>query len=112
MSYSSWLDKTGNIKKFTRGTPDGQGGFLPGSWSIFYKNIKFQLVSLSKKQQDALFDKKQVDADYFLYIKEKSGLDESCRMYWGARIFEFKLIISWEEKGRFMKIAVTEVDRG
>jgi len=112
MSYTDHLDKTVKIKDFTKGAPDGTGGFLPSTWSTKYKRIKGALVLIPKKEQIIKYSKIDVFAEVYWYMEYLSGVKESHRVYWGSRIWDIKLVLPWREKGRFMKLACVEIGRG
>ena len=111
MSFEGQLDKTVNIKHEVPGGPDGQGGYLPPSWNILYKRIKAAIVLIPKGEQILQYDKKDVFAEFFIYMEYLSGVKEGHRIYWGDRVYGIKLVLPWREKGRFMKLACVEIGR-
>ena len=111
MSFAGQLDKTISIKDFIEGTSDGMGGYLPGSWASIYKQVKAAIVIISKGEQILAYDKKNVFAEFFWYLEHLSGVKEGQRIYWGGKIYEIKLVLPWQEKSRFMKLACIEIAR-
>ena len=111
MSFAGQLDKTVSIKDFTEGASDGAGGYLPGSWAPIYKQVKAAIVLIHKGEQIIGYDKKNVFAEFFWYLESLSGVKEGQRIYWSGRIYEIKLVLPWQEKGRFMKLACIEIAR-
>jgi len=111
MSYESHFDKTVNIKDFTKGAPDGAGGYLPSTWTIIYKRIKGAIMPIPKGEQIIKYSKIDVFAEVYWYMGYLSGVKESQRIYWGSKTYEIKLVLPWREKGRFMKLACVQVGR-
>lgn len=111
MSFAGHLDKTGKIKHEVTGAGDGMGGYLAPTWATLYKQIKFAIVLIPKKEQIIKYDKIDVFADFFIYMEYLSGVKEGHRLHWGTRTFEFKLVLPWQEKKRFMKLASVEIGR-
>ena len=111
MSYEDHLDKTVKIKDFTKGLPNGMGGFLPSTWTAIYKRVKGALVLIPKGEQIIKYSKVDVFAEVYWYMEYLSGVKESQRVYWGSRVYDIKLVLPWREKGRFMKLACVEVGR-
>ena len=111
MSFARQLDKTVSIEDYTPGASDDMGGNLPGSWSLVYKRIKGALVLIPKGEQILNYDKENVFAEVYWYLEYLSGVKESQRIHWQSRYFDIKLVLPWQEKGRFMKLACVEVAR-
>ena len=111
MSFAGQLDKTVNIKRFAEGAADGMGGYLPGSWASIYKNIKAAIVLIHKGEQIIQYDKANVFAEFFWYLEYLSGVKEGQRVHWGSKSYEIKLVLPWQEKERFMKLACVEIAR-
>ena len=111
MSFAGQLDKTVNIKSYSEGASDGMGGYLPGSWASIYKKIKANLVLIQKGEQILAYDKANVFAEVFWYLEYLSGIKEGQRVHWESRVYEIKLVLPWQEKARFMKLACVEVGR-
>ena len=111
MSFTEHLDKTVSIEAYTKGASDGMGGYLPGTWAPIYKKVKAGLVLISREQQILAYDKKNVFAEFYWYLEYLSAIKEGQRVCWGSKVYEIKLVLPWEEKKRFMKLACVEVGR-
>lgn len=111
MSFAGQLDKTVNIEAYTKGAADGMGGYAAGTWAAIYKKVKAALVVIEVGDQILTYDKKNVFAEVYWYLEPLSGIKEGQRVHWGARTWEIKLVSSWQEKGRFMKLASIEIAR-
>jgi len=111
MSFAGQLDKTIKIMDFTKGAPDGMGGYLPSTWTTIYKRIKGAIMPIPKGEQIIQYSKVDVFAEFYWYMGYLSGVKESQRIYWGSKIYEIELVLPWREKGRFMKLACVQVGR-
>jgi len=111
MSFAGQLDKTVSIHDYTIGASDGMGGYATGSWAPIYKKIKGALVVISKGEQILAYDKKNVFAEVWWYFEHLSGVKEGQRIHWDSKVYEIKLVLSWQEKERFMKLACIEIAR-
>jgi len=111
MSFAGHLDKTVNIDAYTKGASDGMGGYAAGTWAAIYKKVRAALVVIAVGEQILSYDKKNVFAEVYWYLEPLSGIKEGQRIRWGARTWEIKLALSWQEKGRFMKLACAEIAR-
>ena len=114
MSFAGQLDKTVSIQGFTKGAPDGMGGYLPGSWAPIYKKIKAAFVITTLRfqgEQILAYGKKNVFAEVFIYLEYLSGIKEGQRVHWESKVYEINFVAPWQEKERFMKLACVEVGR-
>ena len=111
MSFAGQLDKTINILDEVSGISDGMGGTLPATWKVIYRRIKAAIVLISKEGQILTYDKKTAFANFYWYLEYLSGITEGKRVDWSGRIFEIRLVLPWQEKERFMKLACIEVGR-
>jgi SPP1 family predicted phage head-tail adaptor len=111
VSFAGQLDKTVSIEDYVTGASDGMGGYAAGSWVPIYKKVKAAIVIISRENQILAYDKENVFADVYWYLEYLSGVRESQRIHWGSKIYDIKLVLPWEEKARFMKLACVEVGR-
>ena len=111
MSYEGQLDKTVSIQGYTAGAADGMGGYAAGSWAPIYKKVKAAIVIISVGEQILTYDKEAVFAECYWYLEYLSGIKEGQRVHWESKVYDIKLVLPWQEKGRFLKLACVQVGR-
>ena len=113
MAFNSFLSQSVTIQQFTEGSADGMGGYTAETWSALYRRVPAQLVLANRGESMQIFgrDKELVLADYFIYLEYRSGIEEGMQVTWKGRTFEIRLVQPWQEKGRYLKLAVVEKER-
>jgi len=111
MSFTGHLDKTVKIKDETIGAGDGMGGYAAGSSATLYKRVKAALVLIRRKDQMIHSGGIKVFAEVYWYMERLSGIREGQEVHWGSRKWAIKLVLPWQEKNRFMKLACVEIGK-
>lgn len=110
MSFRSLLDSEIDIKREIR-AEDELGGDSGTNYSVLYRRVPCRFETLTKKLEIMAYDQTAVFPDYYVYLEYRSGVKEGYHLFLGSRIFEIKLVEDWSEQGKYMKLAVVELDR-
>lgn len=102
-----------DVRYESTGTP-GAGGQLTKVWKMRYRNLMGRMMSLTRRHEILYFDRQKVFADYILEIPKTSRVDFSTietrdRIYMGSRTFYIKLKKNWDERDKYLLLALTEI---
>ena len=111
MSFFALLDSQVDIKRLSYIT-DPLGGQSTPVYSILHANVRCRFESLPKKLEIQAYDQSAIFPDYKVYLNAVSGIKEGDRIFLGSKEFEIKLIENWSERGKYMTLHVSELDRG
>jgi len=89
----------------------GAGGQLVSTaWPMRYHNVPGRLQPLRSTPEFLKFDKQTVYPDYELYIEYRPGILTTDRVHYGERVFLILKVDNWDEQGRHLRIAMTEME--
>lgn len=89
--------------------PIGTGAKLTKTWTIRYSRVPCRFNAKISQAEMLFYQKASVFPDFIMYILYKSGIVTSDRVIFKGRTLDIKKVDDWDEKGKFLKIALVEV---
>ena len=87
----------------------GTGAKLTKTWAIRYRRVPCRFNAKISQAEMLFYQKASVFPDFIMYILYKSGIVESDRVIFDSRTLDIKKVDNWDEKGKYLKIALVEV---
>ena len=89
-------------------TTQGAGGRLTKAWAMRYHGISCRFNAKISQAEILYYQKASVFPDFIMYIIYRSGIVETDKIVFSGRTFDIKKIDNWDEKGKYLKIALVE----
>lgn len=88
-------------------TAQGDGTYAL-TWKVLYVAIagRFNSIPVSER---IIWDKGTFIADYNFFMEYKSGITTAMQLKYGARTFEIKSIVDWDESNKYLKLGLLEI---
>ena len=90
-------------------TTQGTGAKLTKTWSMRYHDVSCRFNAKISQAEILYYQKASVFPDFIMYIVYRSGIVETDKVHFKGREFDIKKIDNWDEKGKYLKIALVEV---
>ncbi len=88
----------------------GTGANLTKTWAVRYHRIPCRINAKISEAEILYYQKASVFPDFIIYIIYRSGIVMSDRVIFDSRTFDIKKIDNWDEKGKYLKIALVEAE--
>ena len=87
----------------------GTGAKLTKTWAVRYGRVPCRMNAKISEAEILFYQKASVFPDFIMYILYRSGIVETDRVIFDSRDFDIKKIDNWDEKGKYLKIALVEI---
>ncbi len=97
-----------DIKSLSSST--GAGGRRTKTLTMRYSRVPCRLNAKISEAEILYYQKASIFPDFIMYIMYRSGIIISDKVIFDSRTFDIKKIDNWDEKGKYLKIALVEAE--
>jgi len=111
MSFPGLLDSKVNVARQTR-TADGQGGYSSATDTVLLHNVPCRFESLAGREAAQYYQKLTPLPDFIVYMEFQSLIKEGDILIDDrARRYAVKMVEDWSLQKRYLKLAVSQIER-